>query len=90
LERIDVSLLRWRRRQTIRCPIRRRSRFFRDVERNLAAVMGGTGTDPKVEVILHYLGERNWLGRNGAIIFSQYRTTAELRGAMDLIASPRS
>jgi hypothetical protein len=30
-----------------------------------------------VQVILHYLGERNWLERNGAIIFSQYRTTAE-------------
>lgn len=27
--------------------------------------------------ILHYLREQNWLERNGAIIFSQYRTTAE-------------
>jgi hypothetical protein len=51
--------------------------LLRDVERNLAAVVSGTGTDPKVEVILHYLRERNWLERNGAIIFSQYRTTAE-------------
>jgi hypothetical protein len=51
--------------------------LLREVERNLAAVVGGTGTDPKVEVILHYLRERNWLERNGAIIFSQYRTTAE-------------
>ena len=51
--------------------------LLREVERNLAAVVGGTGTDPKVQVILHYLGERNWLERNGAIIFSQYRTTAE-------------
>jgi hypothetical protein len=51
--------------------------LLRDVERNLAAVVVGTGTDPKVEVILHYLRERNWLERNGAIIFSQYRTTAE-------------
>ena len=51
--------------------------LLRDVERNLAAVVGGTETDPKVEVILHYLRERNWLERNGAIIFSQYRTTAE-------------
>jgi DNA-binding Lrp family transcriptional regulator len=50
--------------------------LLRDVERNLAAVVDGTGTDPKVEVILHYLRERNWLERNGAIIFSQYRTTA--------------
>jgi hypothetical protein len=26
---------------------------------------------------IYYLRERNWLDRNGAIIFSQYRTTAE-------------
>jgi hypothetical protein len=51
--------------------------LLRRVERNLAAVVDGTETDPKVQVILHYLGERNWLERNGAIIFSQYRTTAE-------------
>jgi hypothetical protein len=51
--------------------------LLREVERNLAAVVGGTDTDPKVQVILHYLGERDWLERNGAIIFSQYRTTAE-------------
>jgi hypothetical protein len=52
--------------------------LLREVERNLAAVAGGTGTDdPKVQVILHYLGEQKWLERNGAIIFSQYRTTAE-------------
>ena len=44
---------------------------------DLAAVVGGTETEPKVQVILHYLGERNWLERNGVIIFSQYRTTAE-------------
>jgi hypothetical protein len=36
--------------------------LLRDVERNLAAVVGGTGTDPKVEVILHYLRERNLAG----------------------------
>ena len=40
-------------------------------------MVGGTGTDPKVQVILHYLAEEKWLERNGAIIFSQYRTTAE-------------
>lgn len=51
--------------------------FLREVERNLAAVVGGTDVDPKVQVILHYLRERKWLERNGAIIFSQYRTTAE-------------
>jgi hypothetical protein len=51
--------------------------LLREVERNLAAVVDGTGTDPKVQVILHYLGEQKWLDRNGAIIFSQYRTTAE-------------
>jgi hypothetical protein len=49
--------------------------LLREVERNLAAVVGGT--DPKVQVILHYLRERRWLERNGSIIFSQYRTTAE-------------
>jgi hypothetical protein len=42
-----------------------------------AAVVDGSDADPKVQVILHYLQERNWLEINGAIIFSQYRTTAE-------------
>jgi Helicase conserved C-terminal domain len=51
--------------------------YLRDVERNLAAVVAGSDNDPKVQVILHYLREQNWLERNGAIIFSQYRTTAE-------------
>jgi superfamily II DNA or RNA helicase len=51
--------------------------LLREVERNLAAVVGGDGLDPKVQVLLHYLGERRWLERNGAIVFSQYRTTAE-------------
>jgi hypothetical protein len=35
------------------------------------AIVGGMGTDPKVEVILYYLRERRWLERNGSIIFSQ-------------------
>ncbi|MBY3047332.1 helicase-related protein [Rhizobium leguminosarum] len=51
--------------------------FLREVERNLAAVVDGSDVDPKVQVILHYLRERRWLETNGAIIFSQYRTTAE-------------
>jgi hypothetical protein len=51
--------------------------FLREVERNLAAVVSGTDADPKVQVVLHYLRERRWLEENGAIIFSQYRTTAE-------------
>ena len=51
--------------------------FLRDVERNLAAVVDGSDIDPKVQIVLHYLRERNWLETNGAIIFSQYRTTAE-------------
>jgi hypothetical protein len=51
--------------------------LLRDFERNLAGVVGGTARDPKVEVILHYLRERNWLKGNGAITFSQHRTTAE-------------
>jgi hypothetical protein len=52
-------------------------RLLRDVERNLAAVVAGQDIDPKVRVILHYLNEHEWLGKNGAIVFSQYLTTAE-------------
>ena len=37
--------------------------LLRGVERNLAAVVGGTDTDPKVQVILHYLAEEKWLER---------------------------
>lgn len=51
--------------------------YLREVERNLAAVTEGADVDPKVQVILHFLRERRWLEENGAIIFSQYRTTAE-------------
>jgi superfamily II DNA or RNA helicase len=51
--------------------------LLREVERNLAAVVDGADVDPKVQVVLHYLRERRWLELNGAIIFSQYRTTAE-------------
>jgi superfamily II DNA or RNA helicase len=51
--------------------------FLREVERNLVSVVEGEDVDPKVRVILHYLIERKWLEKNGAIIFSQYRTTAE-------------
>lgn len=51
--------------------------YLRDVERNLAAVVAGSDVDPKVQVVLHFLRERRWLEQNGAIIFSQYRTTAE-------------
>lgn len=40
-------------------------------------MVDGAGVDPKVQVVIHYLRERQWLERNGAIIFSQYRTTAE-------------
>lgn len=50
---------------------------LREVERNLAAVVDGADADPKVEVVLHYLRDHRWLEQNGAIIFSQYRTTAE-------------
>ena len=51
--------------------------FLREVERNLEAVVGGSDTDPKVQVVLHYLRDRQWLETNGAIIFSQYLTTAQ-------------
>ncbi|MCB1507067.1 MAG: SWF/SNF helicase family protein, partial [Hyphomicrobiaceae bacterium] len=52
-------------------------RLLRDVERNLDSVINGADIDPKVKVILHYLTEHQWLEKNGAIIFSQYFTTAE-------------
>ena len=51
--------------------------LLREVERNLAAVVAGGDIDPKVQVVLHYLRDRQWLETNGAIIFSQYLTTAE-------------
>jgi superfamily II DNA or RNA helicase len=51
--------------------------LLRDVERNLASVVNGEDIDPKVKVILHYLKDHDWLEKNGAIIFSQYLTTAE-------------
>ena len=47
------------------------------IERNLASVVDGAGLDPKVQVILAYLRDHDWLNKNGAIIFSQYVTTAE-------------
>ena len=83
LERIDASLFPKTKLATKGPPADdappdpQEIQLLRDVERNLAAVVDGTDVDPKVEVILHYLRERNWLERNGAIIFSQYRTTAE-------------
>jgi hypothetical protein len=51
--------------------------FLLDVVRNLEAVLAGSEADPKLQVILHYLHAREWLRVHGAIIFSQYRTTAE-------------
>lgn len=51
--------------------------MLEEIERNLVAVVEGSGVDPKVQVILHYLREHDWLEKNGAIIFSQYVTTAE-------------
>src|SRR5271166_2999423 len=51
--------------------------LLREVERNLEAVVAGGDIDPKVQVVLHYLRDRQWLESNGAIIFSQYLTTAE-------------
>lgn len=51
--------------------------LLREVERNLQAVVSGDDADPKIEAVLHFLREMNWLEDNGAIIFSQYRTTAE-------------
>src|SRR5208283_5240151 len=50
--------------------------LLREVERNLEAVVAGGDTDPKVQVVLHYIRDRQWLETNGAIIFSQYLTTA--------------
>ena len=51
--------------------------LLREVERNLEVVVAGGDIDPKVQVVLHYLRAREWLETNGAIIFSQYLTTAE-------------
>ena len=53
------------------------AQYLREVERCLAAVVAGEEADPKVAVVLYYLRERGWLQSNGAIVFSQYRTTAE-------------
>ncbi len=51
--------------------------MLEDIERNLVSVVEGGGIDPKVQVLLYYLRELGWLEKNGAIIFSQYVTTAE-------------
>ena len=58
-------------------PSPREIEFLREIERNLAAVVAGVEADPKVQTILHYLRDRRWLEDNGAIIFSQDRSTAE-------------
>lgn len=58
-------------------PSLREIQLLREVERNLASVVDRSDIDPKVEVILHYLRDGGWLEANGAIIFSQYRATAE-------------
>ena len=49
--------------------------LLRTVIRSLETVV--LDPDPKVEVILHYLRNRDWLRSHGAILFSQYFTTAE-------------
>ena len=36
--------------------------MLREVERNLEAVVAGGDIDPKVQVVLHYLRDRQWLG----------------------------
>jgi superfamily II DNA or RNA helicase len=51
--------------------------YLNEVERCLAAVLSGSDEDFKVRVVLHFLRECGWLESHGAIIFSQYRTTAE-------------
>lgn len=49
--------------------------LLRTVVRSLEAVV--QEPDPKIEVILHYLQKQDWLQSHGAILFSQYFTTAE-------------
>lgn len=49
--------------------------LLRGVVHSLEAVVGDR--DPKIEVILHYMRDQNWLESHGAILFSQYYTTAE-------------
>ncbi|MGH7122002.1 MAG: SNF2-related protein, partial [Acetobacteraceae bacterium] len=63
--------------ETAEVPNAEEIRFLGDVVRNLDAVVSGSEVDPKVQVVLHYLRDRSWLPENGAIIFSQYLTTAE-------------
>jgi superfamily II DNA or RNA helicase len=49
--------------------------LLRQVITDLEAV--ARAPDPKVEVVLAYLRDRDWLESHGAILFSQYLTTAE-------------
>ena len=49
--------------------------MLRTVVDNLEAVVNEA--DPKVRAIEHYLRDLNWLETEGAILFSQYYTTAE-------------
>lgn len=49
--------------------------LLRTVVDNLEAVVNEA--DPKVRAIEHYLRDLNWLETEGAILFSQYYTTAE-------------
>jgi len=49
--------------------------LLRTVVRSLEAVV--LEPDPKIEVILHYLRNQDWLHSHGAILFSQYFTTAD-------------
>ena len=51
------------------------SSLLRTVVANLDAVV--QEPDPKVRAIIHYLKDLGWLETNGAILFSQYYTTAE-------------
>lgn len=47
------------------------------VESMLASIVSQGRTDPKIEVLVRYLRDNDWLDRNGMIAFSQFYDTAE-------------
>ena len=53
--------------------------LLREVERNLEAVVAGGDIDPKVQVVLHYLRDRQWLERRCHIAVRRARENYALR-----------
>jgi hypothetical protein len=63
--------------------------LLEEVRRNLEAIKQSEGSDPKIQVILHYLRNRGWLESHGSIIVSQYFDTAEWVALALTAAFPR-